>query len=108
MRHALLALSLVVLAACGSKDDPAAKGMPAAPAGAGDKAKDPVCGMMVDKAGPLKAIHEGATYHFCADACQKRFQAEPAKFAVHCSCGKTSKKCPCGHCGTKGDTCDCN
>jgi YHS domain-containing protein len=103
MRRLLLALPLLALAACDAKPAPAA---PAA--GAVDKAKDPICGMMVDKAGPLKASHEGATYHFCAEACLKRFQAEPAKFAVHCSCGKTSKKCSCGHCGTKGDVCDCN
>ena len=105
MRLAWMALLPLVLAACDAR---APGAPPAAPAGAVDKAKDPVCGMRIDKTGPLKAVHQGATYHFCADACLKQFQADPAKFAVPCACGKTSKKCPCGHCGVKGDVCDCN
>jgi RND family efflux transporter MFP subunit len=55
----------------------AAQGAPAA------AAKDPVCGMDVDEkraaAAGTKSEHEGTTYFFCAEACKKRFDAEPAK-----------------------------
>ncbi len=104
MRLWMLVLPLL-LAACDSKGDGPG---PANPGAVVDRAKDPVCGMMVDKAGSLKTVHEKSTYYFCADDCLKKFQAEPAKHASPCACGKTSKKCPCGHCGTKGDTCDCS
>ncbi|HEX6402210.1 MAG TPA: YHS domain-containing protein, partial [Pseudonocardiaceae bacterium] len=37
-------------------------------------AKDPVCGMQVDKASaPITAIHDGQTYFFCSDRCGQRF-----------------------------------
>ena len=108
MKWAMWALPLLVLAACDARKEGQGESMrPADPSTSGDRAKDPICNMMVDKAGPHKATHEGATYHFCAEECLKKFKAEPAKHAVACSCGKTAKKCPCGHCGTHGDTCDC-
>jgi multidrug efflux pump subunit AcrA (membrane-fusion protein)/YHS domain-containing protein len=57
----------------------AAQGAPAA------AAKDPVCGMDVDEkraaAAGTKSEHEGTTYFFCAEACKKRFDAEPARYA---------------------------
>jgi YHS domain-containing protein len=47
---------------------------------------DPVCGMEVDEkkavAAGRTAVHEGRTYYFCADACRKKFEAEPAKYAA--------------------------
>ncbi len=108
MKLALIVLPLFGLMACDSKMDSQGGSMkPADPSAAGDRAKDPICNMMVDKTSSHKATHQGATYHFCAEECLKKFQAEPAKFATPCACGKTGKKCPCGHCGTKGDTCDC-
>lgn len=108
MRLLILAIPLMALLACDQKPAADKGGMNAAPAATADRAKDPICGMMVDKATALKTTHEGATYHFCADACMTKFQADPRKYAVHCACAKTAKKCDCGHCAPKGETCDCN
>lgn len=37
-------------------------------------AKDPVCGMQVDKAlAPATAVHNGQSYYFCSDHCQRHF-----------------------------------
>jgi Cu(I)/Ag(I) efflux system membrane fusion protein len=50
----------------------------------GAAAEDPVCGMQVDEeratAAGRTAHHGGRTYFFCADACKKRFEADPARF----------------------------
>lgn len=108
MKRMLVAVAL--LAGSCAKEEPAAKptGMNAGPATSTDRAKDVICGMMVDKATAKKAAHEGATYYFCGDECVKKFQAEPKKFAVPCSCGKSSAKCLCEHCGHhKQNPCDC-
>ncbi|MBA2451423.1 MAG: YHS domain-containing protein [Chloroflexi bacterium] len=44
-------------------------------------AKDPVCGMDVDpRSAKHTSIHEGHTYYFCAPACKRAFEAEPAKY----------------------------
>ncbi len=44
-------------------------------------AKDPVCGMEVDeKKAPAKSEHMGKTYYFCAPACKKAFDENPAKY----------------------------
>jgi YHS domain-containing protein len=44
---------------------------------------DPVCNMQVD---PNKAAgqseYQGKTYYFCSAGCKKRFDANPAQFAV--------------------------
>ena len=109
MRHMILAIPVILaLAACDQKPAEKGSGMPMAPAASADRAKDPICGMMVDKATSIKTTNEGATYYFCADACLKKFQADPKKYAAHCACVKTAKKCECGHCAPKGETCDCN
>ena len=46
-----------------------------------EKAKDPVCGMLVD---PAKAAgtseYNGKTYYFCATVCKTRFDANPAQY----------------------------
>lgn len=49
-----------------------------------NSARDPVCGAPVDTRDKrsLTAEHEGTTYHFCSDACRKRFQNNPNEFAV--------------------------
>ena len=45
-------------------------------------AKDPVCGMTVDeKKAAATASHGGVTYYFCAEACKKTFERDPAKYA---------------------------
>ena len=45
------------------------------------KAKDPICGMLVD---PLTADHssdyEGITFYFCCGGCKERFETEPAAY----------------------------
>jgi uncharacterized membrane protein YraQ (UPF0718 family)/YHS domain-containing protein len=44
-------------------------------------AKDPVCGMTVDrKATPHHSVHDGVTYSFCGAHCKKRFDAEPERY----------------------------
>jgi membrane fusion protein, copper/silver efflux system len=51
----------------------------------GPVATDPICGMEVDErratAAGLTSEHQGGTYFFCAEACKKRFDAEPARHA---------------------------
>ena len=37
-------------------------------------AKDPVCGISVDKASIFSTEHDGKTYYFCSDKCMKAFQ----------------------------------
>ncbi len=50
---------------------------PAAPApkAAKDMAKDPICGMVVDKATALKTERGGRTYYFCSAGCQRTFES---------------------------------
>lgn len=38
-------------------------------------AKDPICGMVVDKAGSLKTEKGGRTYYFCSTGCQRIFES---------------------------------
>jgi len=105
----LLALPLLFAACDAKKEEPKTPdhgSMPAAPAATGDKAKDPICGMMIAKDKAIKHTHEGADYYFCADACLAKFKADPKKFAVHCSCANMKRQCSCDHCGGK-EPCDC-
>ena len=45
------------------------------------KAKDPVCGMLVDPAKAAgKVEHSGKDYYFCSTRCAERFTQEPEKF----------------------------
>jgi YHS domain-containing protein len=40
------------------------------------KAKDPVCGMMVDtEKAPAKGMYDGQMVYFCAVGCQKTFES---------------------------------
>lgn len=44
-------------------------------------AKDPVCGMDVDeKKAAATSQHQGRTYYFCARACKRAFEKDPAKY----------------------------
>ncbi len=43
-------------------------------------AVDPVCGMEVDPATALSAVHVGTTYYFCSDSCRSRFVEDPHPF----------------------------
>ncbi|MBI5643091.1 MAG: heavy metal translocating P-type ATPase [Deltaproteobacteria bacterium] len=51
------------------------KEMEAAQAGARDTAKDPICGMVVDKHKSLRKDAGGRTYYFCSDGCLRTFEA---------------------------------
>jgi Cu+-exporting ATPase len=42
---------------------------------ASDTARDPVCGMVVDKAGALVSEVGGRAYYFCSSGCQRTFEA---------------------------------
>lgn len=47
----------------------------AATKSAKDLAKDPICGMMVEKATALKTDRGGRSYYFCSPACQRTFES---------------------------------
>ena len=42
---------------------------------ADDKAKDPICGMVVNKASSLKTERGGRTYYFCSEGCKRTFES---------------------------------
>jgi Cu+-exporting ATPase len=45
---------------------------------AGDKIRDPICGMEVDPlAAPYRIEHEGASYYFCGARCAEAFRRDP-------------------------------
>ena len=44
-------------------------------AAAGEKAKDPICGMMVEKSTALKTERGGRAYYFCSVGCQRTFES---------------------------------
>ncbi len=47
----------------------------------GHKAKDPVCGMMVDPhTAKHRHEHRGHTYYFCSPRCREKFIADPEKY----------------------------
>jgi YHS domain-containing protein len=43
-------------------------------------AKDPVCGMEVDRDTDLKTEHDGETYYFCSRGCKLDFEEDPEKY----------------------------
>jgi uncharacterized protein len=43
-------------------------------------ARDPVCGMTVDRKTALQSEWEGRTYYFCGVGCKDRFEADPARY----------------------------
>jgi len=45
-----------------------------------EKARDPVCGLMVDKDPNLSANYRGETYYFCSKADMEKFKKEPEKY----------------------------
>lgn len=47
----------------------------AAPSSEQDKAKDPICGMLVSKATALKSERGGRTYYFCSESCKQTFES---------------------------------
>jgi len=47
---------------------------------ASEKAKDPVCGIPVDKDPKLSANYKGETYYFCSKTDMEKFKKEPEKY----------------------------
>ncbi len=45
-----------------------------------DFAKDPVCGMQVDKNSKLHSDYHGIQYYFCNAKCLDKFEGEPERF----------------------------
>ena len=45
-----------------------------------EKAKDPVCGLIVDKDPKLSTTHKGETYYFCSRADLEQFKKNPDKY----------------------------
>ena len=45
-----------------------------------EKAKDPVCGIMVDKDPDLSTSYAGETYYFCSRADMDTFKKNPEKY----------------------------
>ncbi|MHB8845820.1 MAG: heavy metal translocating P-type ATPase [Nitrospirota bacterium] len=47
------------------------------------KVRDPVCGMLIEKADAAgSAEHKGATYYFCSKVCREKFRKDPASYAA--------------------------
>jgi len=44
-------------------------------------ARDPVCGMTVDRGTALSAEHAGRRYFFCGPGCRAKFEADPERYA---------------------------
>ena len=45
-----------------------------------ERARDPVCGLIVDKDPQLSAEHDGVTYYFCSNADREKFKKNPQKY----------------------------
>ena len=45
-----------------------------------DKAKDPVCGLVVEKNPELSVAHKGEVYYFCSKADMEQFKKNPEKY----------------------------
>ena len=44
------------------------------------KARDPVCGMLVDPSAAPQASHGGHSYFFCSPECRDKFLGTPERF----------------------------
>src|SRR3990170_3702225 len=58
---------------------PAAPAVAKATKATKDMAKDPICGMVVDKATALKSERAGRAYYFCSIGCQRTFESPEAE-----------------------------
>ena len=45
-----------------------------------ERARDPVCGIMVEKDPQLAAEYKGKTYYFCSKADRDKFKQSPQKY----------------------------
>ena len=74
MRRSVLAIVLIVILATTSMTALAQAKK------SQEKAKDPVCGLIVDKDPNLSANYKGETYYFCSKADMEKFKKEPEKY----------------------------
>ena len=74
MRRTVVAVALILVLATSITFFAQAKKAP-------EKARDPVCGIMVDKDPNLSANYKGETYYFCSKADMDKFKKEPDKYA---------------------------
>ena len=44
------------------------------------RARDPVCGKLVETGEGTEAVFEGETYHFCSERCMRQFLADPHEY----------------------------
>lgn len=58
---------------------PVGRQMTAAEPGSRQTAKDPICGMVVDKNRSLKKEQAGRSYYFCSEGCLRTFEAPEAE-----------------------------
>ncbi|MGC2111936.1 MAG: heavy metal translocating P-type ATPase [Candidatus Korobacteraceae bacterium] len=59
------------------------------------QAKDPVCGMSVERAkAATTVVHDGKTYYFCCRGCGEKFKAEPAKYLSPVTAAATETATP--------------
>lgn len=72
-RSAVAVVLIVILAATSMMVFAQAKKAP-------ERAKDPVCGIMVDKDPKLSANYKGETYYFCSRVDMEKFKQEPQKY----------------------------
>jgi Cu+-exporting ATPase len=57
--------------------------------------KDPVCRMIVDPTRTsFKSEHDGTSYYFCSSGCQRKFEADPSRFATSEPDEQTTRRAP--------------
>jgi len=77
MKRAVLVLVIVsMVAVCSSAYSQARKGEKPR-----DHAKDPVCGLTVDKNPDLSVTYSGEKYYFCSISDMNKFKQNPEKYA---------------------------
>lgn len=100
-------MTLVFIVGCGKADEASHKNDEKPVLSPADRAKDPVCGMEVQKLKAKHAAFDNADVFLCSDDCLKKFNAEPTKYLKLCSCTKSKPQCDCGHCMKKCVPCAC-
>jgi Cu+-exporting ATPase len=73
MRRRVLAVAMIFILV-------ATSAMVFAQAKKAEKARDPVCGIMVDKDPNLSVSYRGEVYYFCSKADMEKFRKEPEKY----------------------------
>ena len=82
MKRTVLAVALLLVVASASMTayTQGRRGEPDKKTERVEKAKDPVCGIMVDKNPSLSANYRGEVYYFCSKADMEKFKKEPEAY----------------------------